>query len=155
VTAPPKIQQSASELTNSRTAKHYTTLSGANNCGKSYVLKNVKLTLGVDSYMVGTNRFYHLPELATQRKDPNEYHSWNSQFVSQANNPQYNYEQNYMDLSKILGNMNDASRDRLFELCGSLIGDLPPNFHPAAIRVSGFCTPSGAGGATGLSADSG
>jgi hypothetical protein len=28
-------------------------------------------------------------------------------------------------------------------------GDLPPNFHPAAVRVSGFCTPSGAGGATG------
>jgi RNA-directed DNA polymerase len=27
--------------------------------------------------------------------------------------------------------------------------DLPPNFHPAAVRVSGFCTPSGAGGATG------
>jgi len=27
--------------------------------------------------------------------------------------------------------------------------DLPPNFHPAAVRVWGFCTPSGAGGATG------
>jgi hypothetical protein len=27
--------------------------------------------------------------------------------------------------------------------------DLPLNFHPLAIRVSGFCTPSGAGGATG------
>jgi hypothetical protein len=27
--------------------------------------------------------------------------------------------------------------------------DLPLNFHPAAIRVWGFCTPSGAGGATG------
>src|SRR5713101_5056763 len=26
--------------------------------------------------------------------------------------------------------------------------DLPLNFHPAAVRVSGFCTPSGAGGAT-------
>ena len=28
-------------------------------------------------------------------------------------------------------------------------GDLPLNFHPVAVRVSGFCTPSGAGGATG------
>lgn len=27
--------------------------------------------------------------------------------------------------------------------------DLPLNFHPVAIRVSGFCTPIGAGGATG------
>jgi uncharacterized membrane protein YphA (DoxX/SURF4 family) len=27
--------------------------------------------------------------------------------------------------------------------------DLPPNIHPTAVRVSGFCTPSGAGGATG------
>jgi DNA invertase Pin-like site-specific DNA recombinase len=36
---------------------------------------------------------------------------------------------------------------RLYLELGSF--DLPPNFHPAAIRVSGFCTPSGAGGATG------
>jgi hypothetical protein len=27
--------------------------------------------------------------------------------------------------------------------------DLPSKFHPAAIRVSGLCTPCGAGGATG------
>jgi hypothetical protein len=41
------------------------------------------------------------------------------------------------------------------KLCGSPAGaqqvapsDLPLNFHPAAVRVSAFCTPSGAGGAT-------
>src|SRR5258705_10415278 len=28
------------------------------------------------------------------------------------------------------------------------LGDLPLNFHPALVRASGFCTPSGAGGAT-------
>jgi hypothetical protein len=31
--------------------------------------------------------------------------------------------------------------------CGEV--DLPPNFHPAAVRVSGVCTPAGAVGATG------
>ncbi|MVT55735.1 hypothetical protein GPL17_35625, partial [Bradyrhizobium yuanmingense] len=31
---------------------------------------------------------------------------------------------------------------------GLLSNDLPLDFHPAAVRVSGFCTPSGAGGAT-------
>jgi predicted ATPase len=118
----PVIEPDVSTLLGLRTNSHYTSLSGANNCGKSYVLKNVKLALGVEAYMVGTNRFYHLPELTTQRKDPNEYSSWNNQFVSQVNNPQYNYEQNYMELSKILSNMNDATRNRLFELCGSLIG---------------------------------
>jgi hypothetical protein len=30
---------------------------------------------------------------------------------------------------------------------GTSAGDLPLNFHPAAVRVSGFCTPSGTGAA--------
>ena len=31
---------------------------------------------------------------------------------------------------------------------GQIGGDLPLNFHPAAVRVLRFCTPSGADGAT-------
>jgi hypothetical protein len=36
-------------------------------------------------------------------------------------------------------------KDRLFAV---MHADLPLSFHPAAARVSEFCTPSGAGGAT-------
>jgi hypothetical protein len=39
-----------------------------------------------------------------------------------------------------------VSNDSLVKL---IQPDLPLNFHPAAVRVSGFCTPCGAGGATG------
>ena len=58
--------------------------------------------------------------------------------------------------------MRDASKISLYQIASPKIlelilfptekcnfRDLPLKFHPAAVRVSGFCTPSGAGGATG------
>jgi hypothetical protein len=43
----------------------------------------------------------------------------------------------------------DKTARNFFAAINLAAADLPLNFHPAAIRVSGFCTPSGAGGATG------
>ena len=49
-----------------------------------------------------------------------------------------------------LGERTRAGQTMQNGFCESFNGrDLPPNSHPAAVRVSGFCTPLGVGGATG------
>ena len=54
------------------------------------------------------------------------------------------------DSSDIAASAPDLSANKAsLDLSGDLTNDLPLSFHPAAIRASAVCTPSGAGGATG------
>jgi AAA domain, putative AbiEii toxin, Type IV TA system len=73
--------------------------------------------------MAGPQRFYHITELATQRYNVTDYDSWHHSFVSQSQNEEHNHEQNLIDLGRIIGGLKDAQRTKLFELCGSMIGN--------------------------------
>src|SRR5215813_3466291 len=88
----------------------YTVLAGPNNSGKSLLLKWLKRHLGRGTYMIGTNRFYHIYLLSTGLRDPTELDQWENQFTSQFADPQYNHEQNYIDLGRILMGLNDERR---------------------------------------------
>jgi predicted ATPase len=99
-----------------------TVLSGGNNSGKSLVLKYLKSTMGKTAYMVGANRFYHVYHFSTALRDPNELDQFENNFQSNFWQEQYNYEQNYIDLNRIIVGLSDQQRNLLFELCGSLIG---------------------------------
>ncbi|ALH82807.1 AAA family ATPase [Sphingopyxis macrogoltabida] len=110
------------EFVESRSEAFYTTFSGSNNSGKSLILKNVKMRLGRGAYMAGPHRFYHVTEIATQRFNPNDYDSWHSSFVNEANNAEHNYEHNYIDLGRIIGGLKDVKRAKLFKLCAEMIG---------------------------------
>ncbi len=105
-----------------RSSKHITVLSGVNNSGKSAVLKRIKAQLGVSAYLIGPVRFYHVHQLASQEKDPNELHNLESQFQQQFTQTNTNHEQNFLNLTNILINLSDTDRNKLFEICGELIG---------------------------------
>lgn len=72
--------------------------------------------------MAGPQRFYHVFELSTQRWNLQDYDNWDNQFRQNFSQEDANYEQNFIDLGRILGALQDAKRNQLFELCGSLIG---------------------------------
>jgi predicted ATPase len=110
------------EFATSRSDKPVTVLSGGNNSGKSLVLKWLKISLGKSAYLIGTNRFYHVYHFSTQVKDPRDLDNYENQFQSQVWNENYNYEQNYIDLNKIISSLSDSQRTELFSLCGSLLG---------------------------------
>lgn len=110
------------EFVESRRDAFYTTFSGSNNSGKSLILKNVKVQLGRNAYMAGPQRFYHVTEIATQRFNPHDYDNWHSSFVDQANNEEHNHEHNFIDLGRIIGGLKDEKRNKLFALCGEMIG---------------------------------
>jgi hypothetical protein len=78
--------------------------------------------MGKTAYMVGTNRFYHVYHFSAALRDPNELDQFESQFQSNFWSEQYNYEQNYIDLNRIILGLSDSQRLSLFELCGRLIG---------------------------------
>lgn len=118
-----KFQPDIETFASSRASAPYTVLCGGNNSGKSLVLKQMKLHLGKVGYLVGPQRFYHITELATQRFSEDDYNSWENQFRSNAANKEYNFEQNYIDLGRILGGLKDKGREKLFALCGELIGN--------------------------------
>jgi predicted ATPase len=105
-----------------REAAYYTTLSGGNNSGKSVLLKNMKIHLGRRAYMAGPQRFYHVYELSTQRWNLQDYDNWDNSFRQNFNQEEANTESNFIDLGRIIGALKDAKRNRLFELCRSLIG---------------------------------
>ncbi len=106
-----------------REEKPFTVLSGGNNSGKSLVLKYLKQQLGKKAYMIAPSRFSHVYQLSTAIVDPNELDNFENQFNNQFNQEQYNYEQNFLDLNKILTNLGDVKRNSLFDLCGELIGN--------------------------------
>jgi predicted ATPase len=98
-----------------------TVLAGANNTGKSLVLKWVKNHLGRSAYMVGMNRFYHVYLISTALRNPDEIDQWDDTFRTHFENPQYNYEQNYIDLARIITGLSDARRLALFAACADLL----------------------------------
>lgn len=116
------ISPPLADFIKARTGAYYTTLSGGNNSGKSVVLKEMKNALGRTAYMAGPQRFYHVTELSTQRFNRADYDQWESSFQSQAQQNIFNYEQNFIDLGRIIGGLKDNKRQKLFKLAGDLIG---------------------------------
>ena len=107
-----------------RLSKSFTALSGGNNSGKSLVLKWLKAKLGLSAYMVGTSRFSHVYHFSSGLRDANrELQEYESQFIQNFWQDQYNYEQNYYNLNQIIIGLSNEKRNTLFSLCGELIGN--------------------------------
>lgn len=117
-----QFEPALEEFAKERAGTHLTVLSGGNNSGKSLVLKWLKSTMGKTSYMIGTNRFYHVYHFTSGLRAANELDQFENQFQSNFSSEEYNYEQNYFDLNKIIIGLSDSQREQLFTLCGSLIG---------------------------------
>jgi predicted ATP-dependent endonuclease of OLD family len=106
----------------SRRNKLLTVLSGGNNSGKSLTLKWLKVTIGIEAYMVGVNRFYHVYHLGSSLREQNEVQNYENSFRSGYQQEQFNYEQNVMGLEQIIRGLNNSKREILLNLCGDLLG---------------------------------
>src|SRR5574341_2684633 len=109
-----QFEPTLEDFAKERSGSHLTVLSGGNNSGKTLVLKWLKNTMGRTSYMIGTNRFYHVYHFSSGLRDPNELDQFESQFQSNFSSERYNYEQNYIDLNRIIIGLSDHQREALF-----------------------------------------
>ncbi len=116
------FQPPLNEFFAAREDKPLTVFAGANNTGKSLVLKWLKHQIGRTAYMIGTNRFYHVYHFSSGLRDPNEIDQFENQFNNGFYQEQYNYEQNFIDLNRIIIGLSNNRRGSLFQLCGDLIG---------------------------------
>ena len=116
------FQPPLNEFFAAREDKPLTVFAGANNTGKSLVLKWLKHQIGRTAYMIGTNRFYHVYHFSSGLRDPNEIDQFKNQFNNGFYQEQYNYEQNFIDLNRIIIGLSNNRRGSLFQLCGDLIG---------------------------------
>jgi predicted ATP-dependent endonuclease of OLD family len=110
-----------SDFIAARQARDVTVLAGRNNSGKSLILKHLKSHLGPTAYMVGAARFYHVYHFQSGLRNPNELFEFEQQFRNQFDQEQFNYEQNVLDLQRIITGLNDSVRQRLFDLSGELL----------------------------------
>lgn len=106
----------------SRAGQPLTSIAGANNTGKSLVLKYLKQQLGKTAYLIGPNRFYHVYHFSSGMRNPNEVDDFENQFNQTFAQEQHNHENNFLDLNRIIVNLNNVRREELFQLCGTLLG---------------------------------
>jgi len=109
-------------FTASRAGRPLTSISGANNTGKSLVLKYIKQQLGRAAYLIGPNRFYHVYHFSSGMRHPNEIDQFENQFHQSFAQEEQNQEQNFFDLNRIIIGLNNRGREQLFGLCGDLLG---------------------------------
>jgi predicted ATPase len=105
-----------------RAGKPLTSIAGANNTGKSLALKYLKQQMGRSAHLIGPNRFYHVYHFSSSIRNPKELDEFEQQFNQNFAQEQYNHESNFFDLNRIIVGLNNNGRDRLFDLCGSLLG---------------------------------
>ena len=106
----------------SRAGKPLTCLAGANNTGKSLVLKYLKQQMGRSAYLIGPNRFYHVYQFNSGVRSPTELDEFERQFNQTFSDDSHNHENNFFDLNRIIIGLTNAKRAQLFELCGELLG---------------------------------
>ena len=105
----------------SRASRPLTAISGANNTGKSLILKYLKQHLGKSAYLIGPNRFYHVYHFSSGVTNPNEIDEFENQFRQSFAQEQHNHENNFLDLNRIITGLKNSRRKQLFELCGDLL----------------------------------
>ena len=105
-----------------RAGKPLTCLAGANNTGKSLVLKYLKQQMGRTAYLIGPNRFYHVYHFNSGVRSPTELDEFERQFNQTFSDEHHNHENNFFDLNRIIIGLSNTKRAQLFELCGELLG---------------------------------
>ena len=121
----PTLNPSAADFANQRLGKPVTVLTGPNNSGKSFFLKNLYSHYGRRAYLLGNNRFYTLHQLPNRLRNTPEqnsqvYDQWLSRFTSGSS---FNSEDNVITLEHVLVDLTTKQRDALFALCKDLLGN--------------------------------
>ncbi|MBZ0303818.1 MAG: AAA family ATPase [Anaerolineae bacterium] len=116
-----EFMPSIEDLAEQRSQREITIFSGANNSGKSLLLKSLYKHFGDKALPVGVNRFYHVGIIqgGNQPEQPQFYRQFLQQFYTSSQNT----EPNYLDLQRIIVSLNNEKLDKLLEICGDLLGN--------------------------------
>lgn len=100
----------------------YSVLVGRNNCGKSYLLKLMTTSLGKKASYLGPARYQNFHTLGMYTPNKNRKNEKWNQFVRQFQNEHQNIDNSPLNLQQAIAELNDVSRNKLFEMVELLLG---------------------------------
>ncbi len=118
------FKPSVEEFFQSRQGEIVTVFSGANNGGKSLLLKNLFLLAGHGSYLIGCNRFSNIDVLNSRQRERHEHRSLYENLIMEIERSNQNTENNHFNLEQVLTGLNNRQRTKLFDTAKSLIGNV-------------------------------
>ncbi len=97
-------------------------LVGKNNCGKSYLLKNLAAQIGANASYLGPARYqnFHLLGYYTPNRNDKKTEKYR-QFMSQWQNEQQNMDNSPLNLQQAIAELDDNQRESLFEIIEKLL----------------------------------
>lgn len=117
-----QLSTAARALRAQRSGKSYTVLCGANNSGKSLLLKWLNAQMGA-AYLVGPARFFQLHSLGQSGPgDIAPYQKSSELYRQELSSGQGNSENNPWSFEAIFRRLTDGQRQKLFMLAERLIG---------------------------------
>lgn len=128
-----------------RAGKQTTILSGPNNGGKTFFLKNLYSFVGHEGYLVACNRFSHVDVLNSRERQEAEHVQRYRSFIFNFESARTNTEDNDLKLDQILTGLKDRQRSKLFDAAQRLLGNTfemvptdPDNrFSPFTVSMDG------------------
>ncbi len=101
----------------------YSVLCGRNNCGKSFLLKSLKLAWQQGAAYLGPARYQNFNLLGNiaPRKSSKVDEEWN-QWYQQWHSQNLNVDNSPFSLQQAIAELSDAKRDKLFEIMNILLG---------------------------------
>ena len=103
-------------------SSEYAVLVGRNNCGKSFLLKNLTHSLGQSASYLGPARYQNFNILGSYTPNRNKKDEKWRQFSQQFQNQQQNIDNSPLNLQQAIAELNDEVRLKLTEIIDVLLG---------------------------------
>lgn len=100
----------------------YSVLVGRNNCGKSFLLKNLAQQWGVKASYLGPARYQNFNVLGSYAPNRNRLHERHNQFLNLFMQQQQNMDNSPVNLQQAVAELSDAQRSKLIEIIDLLLG---------------------------------
>lgn len=117
-----KLSDPAKTILEVIATKQYAVLCGRNNCGKSYILKVIRATLGEKASFLGPARYQNFnmltPYSPQSDRKKNEFKNWLEQWRKNSQN----FDNSPFNLQQAIAELSDDKRDSLVEIMENLLG---------------------------------
>lgn len=113
-------------------SSEYAVLVGRNNCGKSFLLKNLTISIGQSASYLGPARYQNFNILGYYTPNRNKRSEKWRQFTQQFQNQQQNIDNSPLNLQQAIAELNDEVRLKLTEIIELLLGSRLEILHTVA-----------------------
>lgn len=117
-----QFSESAQKQAQTIRESEYSVLVGRNNCGKSFLLKNLTQQWGIKASYLGPARYQNFNILGSYAPNRNRLSERYNQFLSLFMQQQQNMDNSPINLQQAVAELSDIQRSKLIEIIDLLLG---------------------------------